>query len=377
MLIDLEMVRAPRRCRLSIGCKNSTINPRALVFLTIAIAESMGACDTIPRSAFAAEDRSWPRDESASVRVLKDSNLELTPAAFTVVVMPDTQYYASEYPDILQAQTSWIVRACDDIGIALVVHEGDIVDKDEPVQWERASRSLHVLDGVVPYVLSAGNHDYHRAVAGFVSRSTLLDGYFPAAQLARSTWLSGTFEPAHIENSFAVVDTPGGPWLVLSLEFGPRDAVLAWADGIAKRFAAMPAIVLTHAYLYSDDTRYDHSNRPDQRWNPHRYLSDATAGGVNDGEEIWRKLVSRNDNILFVLCGHDLGDGIGRLTSVRADGTKVHQLLANYQMGALGGGGYLRLMHFSPVDRRVMIRTYSPYLNRFKTDPDNQFALDY
>ena len=170
---------------------------------------------------------------------------------------------------------------------------------------------------------------------------------------------------------------PGGSWLILALEFGPRDAVLSWADGVAKRFAPMPAVVLTHAYLYDDNTRYDHVSRPDQLWNPHRYLSDAIPGSVNDGEEIWRKLVAKNDNILFVLCGHDLGDGVGRLTSTRPDGAKVHQLLANYQMGTRGGEGYLRLMRFSPSDRRVSVRTYSPYLDRFKTDPDNQFTLDY
>ena len=54
-----------------------------------------------------------------------------------------------------------------------------------------------------------------------------------------------------------------------------------------------------------------------------------------------------------------------------------HQILANYQMGALGGGGYLRLMRFAPARRRVEVQTYSPFLDRFKTDPDNAFELDY
>src|SRR5262249_46504815 len=156
-------------------------------------------------------------------------------------------------------------------------------------------------------------------------------------------------------------------WLILSLEFGARDAVLAWADGIAKRHAELPAIVVTHAYLDSEGTRYDHIAHPDQLWNPHRYLADAHPGDVNDGEEIWRKLVARNDNIRFVVCGHDLVDGVGRLTSVRRDGTRVHQLLANYQTTeALGGEGYLRLMRFFPAEQRVVVQTYSPYADRFK-----------
>ena len=348
--------------------EKSTAKRLALAFLPVCIvaAGALG-CDSVPRSAFAAEERPW---------ATRDSEVRADRDAFTVVVLPDTQYYSAKYPGILDAQTRWIVAKRDESGIALVMHEGDIVDKDEPLQWERASRSLHSLDGVVPYVLSAGNHDYDRA-ANFINRSTLLDRYFSEPSLEHGTSREGTFEPRRLENSFHVVETPGGPWLILAIEFGPRDAVLTWADGVAKRFAQMPAVVLTHAYLYSDNTRYDHVRRPDQLWNPHRYLSDASPGGVNDGEEIWRKLVVKNDNILFVLCGHDLGAGIGRLTSTRPDGTKVHQILANYQMQDRGGEGYLRLMRFSPAERKVAIHTYSPYLDQFKVDPDNQFTLDY
>lgn len=297
-------------------------------------------------------------------------------ASFTVVVLPDTQYYASAHPQILEAQADWIVRHHDAERIALVVHEGDIVDADEPRQWEFAARSLHELDGVVPYVLAAGNHDYRRQ-GSRITRATSLNEYFSPAAFGRNCQFKGIFEPGHLENSFEVVETPGGPWLILSLEFGPRDATLAWADQIARRYAGIPAILVTHAYLYSDGSRYDHLARPDQMWNPHRYLVESNPGDVNDGEEIWRKLVSKNDNILFVLCGHDLADGVGRLTSVRSDGSSAHQILANYQTGALGGEGFLRLMRFLPDERTVAVRTYSPYSLRFKTDPDNEFTLRY
>jgi hypothetical protein len=296
--------------------------------------------------------------------------------SFTVVVLPDTQYYAAAHPEILRAQADWIVRRRAAEDIALVVHEGDVVDADMPTQWEAAARSLHELDGVVPYVLSAGNHDYRRS-GRVISRDSSMSDYFPPAGFAARPWFRGTFQPGHIEDSFEIVDVPGGRWLILSLEFGARDAVLAWADAIARRYAALPAIVVTHAYLDSDGHRYDHHARSDQPWNPYRYLADTHSGDVNDGEEIWRKLVSRNRNILFVLCGHDLADGVGRLTSVRPDGTKVHQLLANYQAEALGGGGFLRLMRFFPAEQRVVVRTYSPYVDRFKTDPDNEFTLTY
>jgi hypothetical protein len=295
---------------------------------------------------------------------------------FAIVALPDTQYYASEHPDILRAQTRWIADQRAPDGVELVVHEGDIVDQDEPRQWAAAADGLHGLDGVVPYMLTTGNHDYARSGA-FVSRDSLINRYFPPGVFAAMTPFGGTFEAGHIENSFFLLDAPGGSWLVLSLEFGPRDAVLEWADRIVKQHSSTPAIVVTHAYLYSDDTRYDHVGRPDQLWNPHRYLDDGPPGSVNDGQEIWNKLIRDNPNILFVLCGHDLEDGVGRLTSTRADGSQVHQLLANFQMDPQGGDGYLRVLRFTPAERHVEVQTYSPYLDRFKTDPDNQFGLDY
>ena len=311
-----------------------------------------------------------------STQLSATSDGALPAGAFAFVVLPDTQYYASDHPEILDAQTQWILKERTANNLLLVVHEGDIVDKDDPRQWTRVSESLHNLDGVVPYALSSGNHDYQRS-GHLVSRQSMIDRYFPPATFAAMPSFGGTFESEHIENSFQVIGAPGGPWLILSLEFGPRDAVLEWASSIAKQHASMPAIVVTHAYLYSDNTRYDHLTRPDQLWNPHLYLDDSVAGSVNDGEEIWRKLIAGNDNIRFVLCGHDIEDGVGRLTSTRPDGSQVHQLLANYQMLPMGGGGFLRLMLFFPEDRRVALRTYSPFLNSFKTDPDNQFELDY
>ncbi len=298
-------------------------------------------------------------------------------ASFTVVVLPDTQYYAREYPEILAAQVAWIARERDRAGIALVAHEGDIVDADDPAQWQRAASSLHALDGLVPVLLSAGNHDYRREGRQHIDRQTSINRYFWPTPVGGTVEDAGTFEPGRLENSYLLMSAPGGPWLVLSLEFGPRDAALAWAEKLLDRHAGVPAILVTHAYLDADGTRYDHVGHPGQLWNPHRYFAPDAAGGVNDGQEIWDKLVSRHDNLRFVLCGHALDDGTGRLTSRRPDGTVVQEILANFQTSALGGGGYLRVMRFAPAQRTVAVQTYSPYLDRWKRDPDNEFTVRY
>src|SRR5512147_1592342 len=52
------------------------------------------------------------------------------PGSYSFVVLPDTQFYSSAWPDIFRAQTQWVVdnRAAENI--AFVLHTGDIVDYD-------------------------------------------------------------------------------------------------------------------------------------------------------------------------------------------------------------------------------------------------------
>jgi hypothetical protein len=306
------------------------------------------------------------------------------PTSFTVLVLPDTQYYSLAFPHIFDSQVAWIVAQHRLGNVQFVLTVGDIVDDDVPGQWANASRSLHMMDGVVPYVLVAGNHDYFGA--GWTqNRVTMIDTYFPVSMFATTPSFKGTFEPDKIANHYQLFDVPGGSttgqgnaqWLVVSLEFGPRDEVLLWADAIVKQYAPIPAMIVTHAYLYDDNTRYDHVMRPDQSWNPHSYPIGATPGAVNDGEEMWQKLVLPNSNIRFVFCGHVINDGVGRLTSTRPDGSVVHQVLSDYQGYTMGGNGFLRIMQFFPQDHAVHIRTYSPFTDQFKTDGDNDFVLEY
>jgi len=313
--------------------------------------------------------------------------------AYSIAVLPDTQYYASSWPDIFTAQTRWLAENHAAQQIAFVLHTGDIVDSDVPAQWNAAVTSLGMLDGQVPYVLTAGNHDY----ADIADRMGMINAYFPPSRFAATPSFGGTFEPGHLENNFNLFEAGGGRWLVLALEFGPRDEVLAWAAGVLAAHADAAAVVITHAYLYRDGTRYDHVGAPAQQYNPHAYvMMGQAASTINDGEEMWRKLIAPAPNVKLVLCGHDVNTGgdlppgtTARLTSVRADGTRVHQILANYQsctgppceadaLGTVvhGGNGYLRLLRVSPAEHTIGVSTYSPFTDAYLSDPSNQFTLD-
>ena len=193
-------------------------------------------------------------------------------------------------------------------------------------------------------------------------------------------WITGTMANGQMENNYALATLGKRTWLVVALEFGPRDAVVTWADGILKTYPSTPSILLTHAYLYGDGTRYDWVSKTDQAFNPVAY-GYTPSEGINDGEALWKKLVEPNLNVKMVFCGHDPRDTGARQISARADGSRVHEMLSDYQWlhsgqpDYLGGSGYLRVIEMDEGKHELRTRTYSPKLNMSLDTGDDQFTL--
>lgn len=305
-------------------------------------------------------------DGAATVTLTLRSNT----APFTIAILPDTQYYvSSEYggtPLMFDRQTAWIAEHRDDQHIALVLHEGDITEDNTEEQWEMARRYMSRLDGVVPYVVCLGNHD---GLSGPTRQTDLFNRFFSVTNYQSQPTFGGVFEPNQMDNSFHVFRAGGVDWLVLSLEFGPRDSALAWAAFVVTNHPQHRVIVLTHAYLYYDDTLLGSSG------GQHGMARDY--GRWNDATEMWTKFIRKHANIAFVFCGHIMGDGTGRLVSIGDNGNRVFQILANYQGYTYGGAGWMRLLEFRPEEDRLVARTYSPYLGLYRNDVGNDFEYDH
>jgi hypothetical protein len=294
--------------------------------------------------------------------------------ARALVVLPDTQFYACAYGEIFERQTHWVAEQREEYGIGLVLHTGDIVDSDVDEQWQLAADSFKALAGSVPFLVTTGNHDLS------ANRSTLFPRYFKSSELDMFDLEADSFDPDQPDNSYAVVRLAERDWLVLGLEFGPRDRTVAWAAQVLSEHAQLPAILFTHAYLYSDGTRYDRARNPHQPYHPDDYAQ-TPEQGINDGEDLWNKLVVPHENVRLVLSGHVIPDGVARSSVRRASGALVHQLLANFQHCDLcpcaeveGGGGYLRLLEFG--EDAIHVSTYSPHYDRWLLDDENEFDLE-
>jgi len=257
--------------------------------------------------------------------------------------------------------------------IRYVLHVGDVVQHNNENEWKIARRAFARLDGKVPYAIALGNHDMGPG-GSTGSRDSLFGKHFPLADLGGLPSFGGVYdkEPDKADNSHHSFRAGGRQWMILTLEFGPRDDVLRWADEVVGKHPEHSVIVITHAYLDRDGRRYDRTI-PDQHYPPQDYPIAGDGAGLNCGEDIWRKLVAKHRNAVMVVSGHVCV--AARLMSKADSGNLVHQMLVNYQDQERGGNGWLRLLRFSPGAWSVDVQDYSPVLDKWSDHPDRRFVL--
>ncbi len=274
---------------------------------------------------------------------------------FMLAVLPDTQYYSESHPEIFASQTQWIADNVDEENIVFVSHVGDVVDNaDQLTQWLNADAAMDQLDGVVPYSVAPGNHDFidldtHNGPNNFV-------GVFGSARYEDESWYGGA-SPDQL-NHYQRFSAEDLDFLHLTLEWEPRPGAISWAQGILDANPGIPTIVTTHAYLDGSGSRFDNAESPDGA----------------DAEELFQSLITVNPQIFLVLGGnyHDEAHNV----SFNDAGLPVLELLTNYQTRSNGGDGYLQLLNFRPDLNRIDVTTYSPSQDDFETDNDSEFSFD-
>ncbi|MFG0265467.1 MAG: metallophosphoesterase [Rhodopirellula sp. JB055] len=292
----------------------------------------------------------------------------------TIVALPDTQIYSQRYPQHFLAQTRWIREHLKDRNVVAVFHEGDITNRNTPEQWENAQEAMDELFGQVPVIAAPGNHDMGPGGNGATHESWMSD-YLDEPRFARHPSFQGTMDPGKTENNYSLFETDDAKWIGIALEWAPRDRAVEWADQLLSEHHDRLAVIVTHAYMYYDETKYDWKRTQSQSWSPYKYGVADSREGVNDARDLWEKLISRHPNVVMVLSGHVLNDGAGLLSETTTHGNTVHQMLANYQMLHEGGDGWMRLIELLPDGKTIQVRTYSPVLKKYKTDPEHQFTL--
>lgn len=306
--------------------------------------------------------------------------------SWSMIMLPDPQSYqkfARNQP-IFDLMTAWVEENITKLNIKLVICTGDLVEQNEMInpdgingdqpskkQWESVSRSFNKLDGKVSYLLAAGNHDY--GYSNISVRRSNYNQYFPVdknplvQKMVREVGLNAEGIPT-LENAAFEFFSPGGRrFLFITLEFAPRDTVIAWAKKVSasEKYKQHTIAILTHSYLNAKNEHIEKENYP---------ITDG-----NYGLAIWKKLVQPSTNIQLVFSGHigvpnDASGHVGFRSDTNAGRKKVNQMVFNAQ--AMGGGwhgnggdGWLRILEFLPDNRTVQVKTFSPF---FAISPSTQ-----
>jgi hypothetical protein len=282
---------------------------------------------------------------------------------FSIILLPDTQNYSQYYPGIFKSQTNWVVNNATSLNVRMVIGEGDIVNHDSSsTEWSNAVAAANVLDNKVPYTFAIGNHDYD-GQAPAKRQATHFNSHFGPQRYASYSWYGGNYNGSN-ENFYTFFSGGGQDYVVLSLEYYPRSAVLDWADSVLGSYSNKKAIVVTHSFEGSDGFRLDRCD-----------TNDISSVNGNTPEFIWEKVLKFHSNVVLIVSGHLIGSGTAHRTDLGVNGNLVHQIFTNFQSWTKGGNGYLRILTFHPSAGTISVRTYSPYLNNSLTSGSFQFAL--
>jgi len=268
--------------------------------------------------------------------------------SFTLISLPDTQYYSASYPETFNAQTQWIMDQRLERNIAAVFHMGDVVHTgSNTTQWAAANTAMSILGEELPYGLSIGNHD--QTPHGDADGSTVnFNTYFGVANFSGRPYY-GDHYGSNNDNFYILFSAGGLDFVAILLEYdiSPDAAVIDWVEGVLQAYPERLGILATHSLI---NTAGDWSTQ-----------GQAVYDGLKD-----------QPNLILMLCGHVAGEG---RRSDTFEGRTIHTLLADYQNYTLGGNGFLRIMELLPESDQILVKTYSPTLDQYEVDARSEFTL--
>ena len=298
-------------------------------------------------------------------------DVEKKPSDYSIALIPDQQCLTDWHPDMLYNMYQWIGDNAEKENMQMVINVGDITNYPNQVQWERAKYAYDLLQNRVPYIAVPGNHDYngHRD-------TTNMNVYFPLSMFKEMETYGGSYTednnlPDDVANTWQAFEVNGNKYLVLGLEYGPRDSVLAWANEVVAAHPSHQVIVVTHAYMNNDGTILDgtDSGLPTDWW------KDIEEGAElpNNPEAIWDKFVKNHKNIVMVLSGHIGSRNIVMRTDVGVHGNEVKQFLidAQFEDPRLD---MVAMLNFSNDGQDVEVTYYCPSKGKYM-NYENQFMI--
>lgn len=268
-----------------------------------------------------------------------------------IVVIGDIQEYTANpaWMPYYEATVQWIYsQYMQGMDIKCVLQVGDITSGNHETSYQSFYNVTAQLAEELPYIACIGNHDYTWDANGKIKdrNATFFSRYttFPLTE----SLIVDRFEEGRTENVVVENYIGGEPYFILVLEFGPRDEVLEWAERYVQNHKHQKFILMTHEYLARSGERISEGSYAELQFMNTTWSTP---------EKVWNQLVKENDNIAWVLCGHN--GFYAHLITENARGRDVLQMLFNLQYQKNGGDGMIQLWEFPQAQDSATARIYN------------------
>ena len=297
----------------------------------------------------------------------------VTDYAYSFAVVGDTQivteYDVNNGTNYLSGMYDWILTNKEEKNIEYVFGLGDITDNNKEAEWALAQKQISKLDGKIPYSVIRGNHD----LVGSMTPEDATADYFTeylGTESYKSQFADGGFySKENTWNSWRTLTVGNVDYLMLALDWGASDEVLSWASDIITEHCMHNVIITTHGYLYHDGTTIGTGEGG---------MSTAS----NNGEAMWEKLISKHENIVLVMSGHDPSADIIVAQEEGVNGNIVTSMLIDPQdvdTAEVAAGniplGAVAMLYFSEDGRNIQVEYYATARQAYYKE-SNQFSLE-
>lgn len=291
----------------------------------------------------------------------KDGLTVTEPGVYTIAWVSDPQHYAEERPDIYALMFRYLRDEQKRLNIKYLVCTGDIVHHyNSTEEWDVASDAFSRVK-YIPYGVLAGNHDTN----GTKHRVDNYKKYFgEAAMRARpsaSDYYGGSFDDNI--GHYDLIKLGSLKLVFVYLSYDPGADAIAWANSVFEKYSSRIGVLCLHEYF---NTKMERSS---------------------EGEELYKKIVEKNDNVYMVMCGHRYNVGCKPVSVKCGDGGErtVYQMISNYQAVGECGSGYMQFIQVDTINKELRVYSYSPFTEdrrfhdnpeaaaeKYKVDPDNE-----
>ncbi len=255
---------------------------------------------------------------------------------YSFVVIPDMQAMNYWKPDNFLQQSEWIVNNAEKEKIKFAMYLGDMIEDrydsgysnsnpERAVQeWLVAQQCITMLDGVVPYTVILGNHDYDNwAVAS--RKAEQFNKFFPYEKYSKLSYFGGAYEEGDMSNTYSLFQAGDVEYLVFALEYGPRQRVLNWVNRIIDEHPESRVIITTHSLVEPNGQFVSATGN----FSPSKTIG--SYDSVNCGQEMWDKVLSKHNNIFMNFSGHLCTDYVVMREDTGDAGNTVRSVLINAQ----------------------------------------------